>query len=58
MAGNHENEEGRREEQQDLVEQQQDLFSELSREQADAEKALEDEQEQSAAGKHQDERDD
>lgn len=38
-----------------LQEEQQDLFHELSKEQAEAEKALEDDQEQSAKEKLQDE---
>ena len=58
MADNNENEETRNEEQQNLKHQQQDLFRELSREQADAEKVLEGNQKQQAKEKQQAESDD
>ena len=48
MSDNDEKEETRQEEQQDLVNQQQGLFHELAQEQAEAEKALEADQGQSA----------
>lgn len=53
MSDNGEKEVGRREEQQDLKRQQKDLFRELSREQAEAEKALQEDQERSVEGKPQ-----
>ncbi len=46
------------EDQHDIERQQQNLFRELSREQIEAEQALESEQERLAAGKPQDESDD
>lgn len=53
MADNNENEETRHKDQQDLKHQQQDLFRELSREQAEAEKVLEGTQKQPAKEKQQ-----
>ncbi|GAB3222304.1 hypothetical protein [Spirosoma arcticum] len=44
------NQEGRRQEQQDLEQQQQDLFGELSREQREAEQALRQDDEEESAG--------
>ena len=58
MSDDNEKEETRREEQQDLAQQQQGLFRELSREQIEAEKALQEDQEGSVSGKPQDERED
>lgn len=55
MADNDGKEETRQEEQQDLVHQQQGLFHELAQEQAEAEKAVEADQEQSAKAGPQDE---
>ena len=46
MTDNEDNQEKRHQEQQDLEGQQQDLFRELSREQLEAEQALELEQDQ------------
>jgi hypothetical protein len=57
MSDNNEKQESRRDEHQDLEEQQQSLFAELSREQREAEKALQEDQEQSVSGKPQDDRD-
>ena len=48
MADNEDKSETRRAEPQDLEAQQQDLFDELSREQAEAEQALQDDQAGSA----------
>ena len=57
MSDNNEKQESMRDEHQDLEQQQQSLFAELSREQREAEKALQEDQEQSVSGKPQDDRD-
>ena len=57
MSDNNEKQESRRDEHQDLEEQQQSLFAELSREQREAEKALQEDQEQSVSGNRLDEGD-
>jgi hypothetical protein len=57
MTDNTEQQESRREEHQDLEQQQQSLFTELTREQREAEKALQEDQERSGSAKGQDERD-
>ncbi len=57
MSDNDAKEVGRREEQQDLEGQQKDLFRELSREQKEAEEALQEDQERSVERKPQGESD-
>lgn len=58
MSDNTEIPETKPEDQQDLEHQQQDLFRELSREQTEAEQALEDDRGRLATGKPLDESDD
>ena len=57
MSDNNEKQESMRDEHQDLEQQQQSLFAELSREQREAEKALQEDQEQSVSGNRLDEGD-
>ena len=57
MSDNNEKQESMRDEHQDLEQQQQSLFAEISREQREAEKALQEDQEQSVSGNRLDEGD-